>query len=65
MPLIELVRGLSTNDTTVQRVVELSKLLGKIVGFAKDTPGFLVNRLFMPYINEAVYALSEVFLVSS
>jgi 3-hydroxybutyryl-CoA dehydrogenase len=54
MPLIEIVRGLVTSDGTVQRVREFAQSLSKTVVVAKDTPGFVVNRLLVPYLLDAI-----------
>ena len=59
MKLIEVIRGLSTSDETYQVVDELSKSLGKIPILVNDYPGFVANRVLLPMINEAVYALME------
>lgn len=59
MPLVELISGLQTSDETFQIVNKLSKNLGKTVAVAEDFPGFIVNRILLPMINEAVYALYE------
>jgi 3-hydroxybutyryl-CoA dehydrogenase len=59
MALVEIIRGLATSDETTARVVELSKQLGKTPVEANDYPGFIANRILMPMINEAVYALME------
>src|SRR5437762_13346364 len=56
---VELIRGLRTNDETMNRTRELAKVLGKIAVESSDTPGFIANRVLMPMINEAVFALSE------
>jgi len=56
---VELIRGLRTNDETMDRTRELAKVLGKIAVESSDTPGFIANRVLMPMINEAVFALSE------
>ena len=56
---VELIRGLLTNDATMARKRELAKVLGKIAVESSDTPGFIANRVLMPMINEAVFALSE------
>ncbi len=55
MPLIEVIRGEKTSDEAVSSVFQLSKKLGKTPIVVKDAPGFLVNRLLMTYLNEAVY----------
>lgn len=59
MQLVELIRGLATSDATYQAVDALAKGLGKTTVQAQDFPGFIVNRILMPMINEAVYALYE------
>jgi 3-hydroxybutyryl-CoA dehydrogenase len=59
MKLIEIIRGLATSDATTERVVGLSKALGKTPVEVNDYPGFVSNRVLMPMINEAVYCLME------
>lgn len=59
MKLVEVVRGLRTSDETVEATAELARKLGKEPVPANDSPGFIVNRVLVPMINEAVYALSE------
>jgi 3-hydroxyacyl-CoA dehydrogenase/enoyl-CoA hydratase/3-hydroxybutyryl-CoA epimerase len=59
MPLVEVIRGEKTSDEAVATIFQFSKLLGKTPIVVKDAPGFLVNRLLMPYLNEAVYLLAE------
>lgn len=59
MKLVEGIRGLRTSDATFRTMKELSERMGKTVVEANDYPGFLVNRILMPMINEAVYALYE------
>lgn len=59
MKLVELIRGLATSDETYQAVDAAAKRMGKTTVLARDMPGFIVNRVLMPYINEAVYALYE------
>ena len=56
---IELIRGLATSDETVARVEAFAKKLGKEVVHANDAPGFIVNRVLMPMLNEAIFALGE------
>ena len=56
---LELIRGLQTSDATMDRARELAKALGKIAVESNDAPGFIANRVLMPMINEAVFALSE------
>ena len=59
MKLVELIRGLATSDETFEEVRALAKALGKTVSVAEDFPAFIVNRILMPMINEAVYTLYE------
>jgi len=59
MGLIEIIRGLETDDATYAACRELAEELGKTVIESKDYPGFLVNRMLGPFINEAVFALME------
>jgi 3-hydroxybutyryl-CoA dehydrogenase len=59
MPLVEVVRGLDTSDETVAETVEFSKALGKTPVVVADRPGFVSNRVLMPMINEAAFALLE------
>ncbi len=59
MGLIEIIRGLETDDATYQASRGFAEELGKTVIESKDYPGFLVNRMLGPFINEAVFALME------
>jgi 3-hydroxybutyryl-CoA dehydrogenase len=59
MELVEVVRGLDTSDETAAAIVELARDLGKTPAEARDFPGFVSNRILMPLINEAAYALME------
>ena len=59
MALVELIRGLQTEDATVASVEALAKRLGKTPIVVKNSPGFVVNRILCPMINEAVFALQE------
>jgi 3-hydroxybutyryl-CoA dehydrogenase len=59
MSLIEVVRGLRTSDETVATVREFAQELGKVAIDVKDMPGFVVNRVLFPMINEAAFALGE------
>ena len=59
MGLIELIRGLATADATVQAVEAYGKSLGKEIVHANDAPGFIVNRILLPMLNEACFALGE------
>ncbi|MEO8247308.1 MAG: 3-hydroxyacyl-CoA dehydrogenase NAD-binding domain-containing protein, partial [Chloroflexota bacterium] len=59
MKLIEIIRGLETDDATYAACRDFAGELGKTVIESKDMPGFLVNRMLGPFINEAVFALME------
>ncbi|MFT4648036.1 MAG: 3-hydroxybutyryl-CoA dehydrogenase [Planctomycetota bacterium] len=59
MKLIEIIRGQETSDEVTARIVAASEDLGKVPVEANDYPGFVANRLLMPMINEAAYALME------
>ena len=59
MGLIEVIRGLATSDATVGAIEAYGAKLGKRMVFAQDAPGFIVNRVLMPMINEACFALGE------
>ncbi len=56
---VELIRGIATSQTTFNDIQEVVKRLGKQSAVSEDYPGFIVNRILMPMINEAVYALFE------
>ena len=59
MQLVELIKGIATSQETFQTVKALSESLGKTVAEAEDFPAFIVNRILVPMINEAVYAVYE------
>ena len=59
LQLVEVVRGRETSDETAEAVTMLARELGKTPAVANDFPGFVSNRILMPYINEAVYALQD------
>jgi 3-hydroxybutyryl-CoA dehydrogenase len=59
MKLVELIRGLATTDETYATVRAAAERMGKTTVEGRDMPGFIVNRILMPYINEAVFALYE------
>ncbi len=59
MALVEVIRGLATSGETTARTVALAKALGKVPVEANDYPGFIANRILMPMINEACYAVME------
>jgi 3-hydroxybutyryl-CoA dehydrogenase len=57
--LVEVIRGLQTSDETAAAVVDLVRDLGKEPAEARDFPGFVSNRILMPFVNEAAYAVME------
>ena len=59
MQLVELIRGIATNEPTFKALEEVVLRLGKVSTSAEDFPAFIVNRILMPMINEAVYTLYE------
>jgi 3-hydroxybutyryl-CoA dehydrogenase len=59
MALLELIRGLQTSDDTHAKAQEFAKWVGKVPITAKNSPGFAVNRILCPMINEAIFALQE------
>jgi 3-hydroxybutyryl-CoA dehydrogenase len=59
MALVEVIRGIATSDDTFQRVESLAKKMGKTAIEVNDYPGFVANRVLMPMINEAIFALYE------
>jgi 3-hydroxybutyryl-CoA dehydrogenase len=59
MKLVEIIRGIATSEATYETIAELSRRLGKTTAMSEDYPGFMANRILMPMINEAVYALYE------
>lgn len=59
MKLVEVIRGLQTNDQTAQKTMAVAEQLGKVPADIKDSAGFAVNRLLLPLINEAFYLLYE------
>ncbi|MFZ5481199.1 MAG: 3-hydroxybutyryl-CoA dehydrogenase [Myxococcota bacterium] len=59
MQLVELIRGLATTDEVYAEVKAAAEKMGKTTILGRDMPGFIVNRVLMPYINEAAYALYE------
>ena len=59
LKLVEVVRGKETSDETARAITELAVELGKTPAVANDVPGFVSNRILMPYINEAVWALHD------
>ncbi|USK70123.1 3-hydroxybutyryl-CoA dehydrogenase [Peribacillus asahii] len=59
MKLVEIIRGLATADEVYVAIEEMAKLLGKVPVEVNDAPGFVSNRILLPMINEAIYALYE------
>lgn len=59
MALLELIRGLQTSDDTHAKALDFAKRVGKVAISAKNSPGFAVNRILCPMINEAIFALQE------
>jgi 3-hydroxybutyryl-CoA dehydrogenase len=59
LKLVEVIRGLETSDETARAITALAGELGKTAAEARDFPGFVSNRILMPFINEAAYALLE------
>ena len=59
LKLVEVIRGLETSDRTARAIVALAEDLGKTPAEVRDSPGFVSNRILMPFINEAAYALHE------
>jgi 3-hydroxybutyryl-CoA dehydrogenase len=59
MELVELIRGIATGDTTFEASKEFVKKLHKIIAVSEDFPAFIVNRILLPMINEAIYTLYE------
>src|SRR5579863_1123055 len=59
MKLVEIIRGLATSETTFQQTRTLAEQLGKTTMTAQDFPGFIVNRVLLPMINEAIYTMYE------
>ena len=59
MPLVEIIRGEKTSEATIAKVAALTTEIGKFPIVVRDVPGFLINRILIPYLNEAVYLLLE------
>lgn len=59
MKLVELIKGLQTNTETFDKMVDFAQSLGKISAISDDYPAFIVNRILIPMINEAIYTLHE------
>ena len=59
MQLVEVIKGIATDEPTFQAALEIVKRVGKTAAYAEDFPAFIVNRILLPMINEAVYTLYE------
>ena len=59
MKLVEIINGIATDDATFKATKEMAEKMGKITAVADDMPGFIVNRILMPMINEAIYTLQD------
>lgn len=59
MKLVEVIKGLQTSEETLSKTLELAEKLGKTTTLSEDIPGFIANRILMPYINEAIQTLYE------
>ena len=59
MRLCEVIRALQTSDQTAERVHAVTQRMGKVIISARDMPGFIVNRMLIPFLNEACFALQE------
>ena len=59
MKLVEVIKGLNTSEETLQATLELAKQMDKITTVSKDMPGFIANRILLPYLNEAILALQN------
>jgi 3-hydroxybutyryl-CoA dehydrogenase len=59
MQLVEVIKGLETSDETYELVMEVAAKMGKTAATSEDVPGFIVNRLLLPMLNEAAYALQD------
>jgi 3-hydroxybutyryl-CoA dehydrogenase len=59
MKLVEIIRGLQTSDQTAELAREITGKMGKVIVSANDMPGFIVNRMLIPFLNEACFALQE------
>jgi 3-hydroxybutyryl-CoA dehydrogenase len=59
MKVVEIIPGLGTSPHTLQATLGLAKSMGKTTTISNDVPGFIANRILMPYINEACFVLQE------
>ena len=60
MKLVEVIPGLATSEDTLSSTLALAKEMGKTTTLSSDVPGFIANRILMPYINEAIFVLQDV-----
>jgi 3-hydroxybutyryl-CoA dehydrogenase len=60
MKLVEIIPGIATSAETLSTTKQVAQLMGKTTTTSRDVPGFIANRILLPYINEAVQALYEV-----
>ena len=56
---MEVIRALQTSDETYQKIEDLAQKMGKETVLSNDVPGFIANRILMPWINEAIFCLQE------
>lgn len=63
MKLVEIIPGLATSPGTLQKTLALATDMGKVTSQSIDMPGFIANRILMPYINEAIFVLQDVISV--
>lgn len=59
MKLVEIIKGCQTSEETLTKTKELVERMGKVYTCSEDVPGFIANRILMPYINEAIFVLYE------
>jgi 3-hydroxybutyryl-CoA dehydrogenase len=59
---VEIITGLQTSEDTLQQTLSFAEKLGKVPSRSVDSPGFLANRLLMPYVNEAIICLETVYI---
>ncbi len=59
MKLVEVIKGITTSDETVNKIIEITEEIGKTPVEVKESPGFVVNRILIPMINEGIYVLAE------
>lgn len=63
MKLVEIIKGCQTSEETLSETKALANQMGKVFTCSEDIPGFIANRILMPYINEAAFVLYEVNLI--